>query len=304
MMATESMPLEIYENWEQVEKHPYITGDFIWTGMDYLGEAGIGHSNYDTARSFGMPWPWYVSWCGDIDILGNKKAQSYYHDVVWGRSELEMLVHEPVPQGKIENLSAWGWPLEYPHWSYAGAEGKQLAVRVFSRGDLVKLFLNGKLLGAKSVSGATKLIAVFNVPYAAGELKAVAFRNGQEIASKAFITPGAAFTLKVTPDRTSVVADRNELCYVNVEVTDEQGKLVPDAVLPLTVDLEGPAELIAAGNACPDCMCSLTNADFKTWQGRGLIILRPTLATGKVILKVSSPGIKEATTQIDVVISK
>jgi beta-galactosidase len=304
MMATESFPFEIYENWEQVKKHPYVIGDFIWTGMDYLGEAGIGHSNYDTTRNFGMPWPWYVAWCGDIDIIGNKKAQSYYHDVVWGRSELEMLVHEPIPVGQKENVSGWGWPLEYPHWSFGGAEGKELAVRIFSNGDHVKLFLNSKMVGEKSISVATKLIAVFNVPFAAGELKAVAFRDGKEIATKIFTTPGVAFTLKLVSDRTSVTSDRNELCYVNVEVIDEKGNLVPDAVIPLSVTLAGPAELLAAGNACPDCMSSHTSPEFKTWQGRGLIILRPTLSAGKVLLKVSSPGIKEATAHVEVVIPK
>jgi beta-galactosidase len=304
IIATESFPFEIYENWEQVKKHSYVIGDFIWTGMDYLGEAGIGHSNYDTTRSFGMPWPWYVAWCGDIDITGNKKAQSYYHDVVWGRSELEMLVHEPVPDGKKENVSGWGWPLEFPYWSFAGAEGKEVAVRVFSTGDRVKLFLNDRQVGEQPVLESTKLTAVFNVPYLAGELKAVAMRAGKEIATKIYTTPGAPASLKLIADRSTVAPDRNDLCFVNVEITDEKGNLVPDAVLPLSITLNGPAELIAAGNACPDCMSSLTSQEFKTWQGKGLIVLRPTLSTGKVILKVSSPGIKEATTEVEVMISK
>jgi len=303
-MATESFPFEIYENWEQVKGHPYVIGDFIWTGMDYLGEAGIGHANYDTARSFGKPWPWYVAWCGDIDIIGNKKAQSYYHDVVWGRSDLEMLVHEAIPAGKKENVSGWGWPLEYPHWSFAGAEGKELEVRVFSNGDRVKLFLSDKLVGEKQVSGSMKLTAMFNVPYLAGDLKAVAFRDGKEIATKIYTSPGAPSSLKLVADRSTVAADRNELCFINIEVTDENGNLVPDAILPLSLTVEGPAELLAAGNACPDCMSSLTSPKFKTWEGKGLIVLRPTLSTGKVILKVSSPGIKEATTQVDVMIAK
>jgi beta-galactosidase len=100
------------------------------------------------------------------------------------------------------------------------------------------------------------------------------------------------------------VADRNELCFINIEVTDDKGDLVPDAIIPLSVSIEGPAELLAAGNACPDCMSSLTNPEFKTWQGKALIVLRPTLSTGKVKLNVSSPGLKDARVEVEVLIYK
>ena len=108
MMGTESVPLEAYENWQQVVNNPWMIGDFVWTGMDYLGETGIGHTQYLTEKDkdvFAMTWPWFNAWCGDIDITGNKKPQMYCKDVIWGNSPLEMNVHAPVPEGKTEKIS-------------------------------------------------------------------------------------------------------------------------------------------------------------------------------------------------------
>ena len=96
MYGSETFPKFAWENWEMVKRHSYVFGDFVWTGMDYIGESGIGHNDFIDEQSrqqisFLKPWPWYVSWCGDIDILGNKKPQSHYRDVLWGESKLEVM---------------------------------------------------------------------------------------------------------------------------------------------------------------------------------------------------------------------
>src|SRR5690606_36982740 len=101
------------DNWAKVKSLPWVIGDFVWTGMDYIGEAGIGHSILDQkAEGNLLAWPWYNAWCGDIDITGIKKPQSYYRDVVWGRSKLEIALRPPVPNGSTEIISRWGWPRE------------------------------------------------------------------------------------------------------------------------------------------------------------------------------------------------
>jgi beta-galactosidase len=88
MMGTESVPKEAFQNWNLVEKHPYIIGDFVWTAMDYLGESGIGHTSCENEKGNQLrPWPWFNGYCGDIDLIGEKKPQSYYRDVVWRRSK-------------------------------------------------------------------------------------------------------------------------------------------------------------------------------------------------------------------------
>src|SRR5476649_2303144 len=115
MMGTESYAMDIYDYWKQVEKNAWVIGDFVWTAMDYLGETGVGNAHYnDNPGRVGLlPWPWYNGFCGDIDICGFKKPQLYYRDVVWKNSMLEMAVHAPLPEGKREVVSYWGWPNEW-----------------------------------------------------------------------------------------------------------------------------------------------------------------------------------------------
>ncbi|MDI1251328.1 MAG: glycoside hydrolase family 2 TIM barrel-domain containing protein [Lacunisphaera sp.] len=132
MMSTESYPKDMFEIWSLVEQHPWIVGDFVWTSMDYLGEAGIGSSarqgekaNY-AFGSYSRTWPWTNAWCGDIDILGGKKPQSFYRDVVWRRSQMEIAVAMPDPAGRKEVITAWGWRSELPSWTWPGEEGKKL----------------------------------------------------------------------------------------------------------------------------------------------------------------------------------
>ena len=101
---------------------------------------------------FSMPWPWFNSWCGDIDLIGDKKPQSYYRDVVWRRSKIEIAVHAPLPDTCKEKISYWGWPDEQQSWTWPGNEGKKLSVNVYSRSPLVRLELNGKIIGEKTNS--------------------------------------------------------------------------------------------------------------------------------------------------------
>jgi beta-galactosidase len=183
MMTTESFPKDLFNYWAAVEKHPYVIGDFVWTAMDYLGESGIGHAGLDHPKyEWNQPWPWFNAFCGDVDLCGFKKPQSYYRDVVWKRSPLALAVHAPVPAGRTEKFSDWGWPDEHQSWTWPGQEGKPLKVAVYSRCENVRLELNGKIIGEQPVTEATKLTAHFEVPYAPGELRATGFSGGKAVA--------------------------------------------------------------------------------------------------------------------------
>ncbi|MGA1997573.1 MAG: glycoside hydrolase family 2 TIM barrel-domain containing protein, partial [Bryobacteraceae bacterium] len=192
IMGTESFPIEAFENWKLIEEHPYIIGDFVWTGMDYLGEIAIGCAQLNQPSMFDVPpdllppgltlpapgamtpaggpanpladffpagtsfltldYPWFNAYCGDIDITGETKPQLWYKRVVWGLDKLEMAVQRPVPEGRQEQIGMWGWSDELKSWTWPGYEGKTIRVRVSSTGDRVRLLLNGKDLGAKAVS--------------------------------------------------------------------------------------------------------------------------------------------------------
>jgi beta-galactosidase len=296
MMGTESYPKDFFEFWTLVEKHPYISGDFDWTAMDYFGESGIGHSTLSNEKdSFLMPWPWHDAWCGDIDVCGFKKPQSYYRDVVWRRSQIEMAVHTPVPAGVWEQVSGWGWPDETRSWNWPGQEGKPLQVAVYARCDRVRLELNGKIIGEKPVSAATKLTAKFDVPYQPGELRAVGLVGGKPVASTTLRTAGEQKAIRLTADRSTIRADRNDLSYVTVEVVDRNGNRVPNAAIPIHFTTTGAGELAATGSSAPTDTASFHMPLRTTYQGRCLVILRPKGGPGKITLKAEADGLKTAT---------
>jgi len=296
MIGTESFPKEAFENWQMVEKLPYVLGDFVWTAMDYLGEAGLGNAivaNKDASPTFSPGWPWYNANCGDIDICGFKKPQSYYRDVVWKISNLEMAVHAPVPENIQEMVSYWGWANEQQSWNWASSKGKPLKVNVYSNYPEVRLELNGKVIGTKPVSADSKLTATFEVPYEAGELKAIATKDGRDVESKILKTSGKAAKIRLTADRQTIRADRNDLSYITVEVTDEAGQLVPDANLPIDFKIEGAGELAGVENGNPTDMKSFQSPKVTSFNGKCLVILRPSGSSGKIKLTAESGGLQK-----------
>jgi beta-galactosidase len=329
MMTTESMPIDMFTIWSRIEKSPWIVGDFVWTGMDYLGESGIAHGRIGKEKveyaqgfgdmGFGRVWPWFNAWCGDIDIIGNRKPQSYYRDVVWNRSLLEIAVHTPVSDNQKEIVSPWGWPSEIPCWTWPGEEGKTMQVSVYTRCTSVQLMLNGKMIGEEKVTTDQKvkeyssiisimkgvvpdlpLMVNFEVPYSSGELKAIGYLDGKEVTTKVLKTTGAPQKLVLTPDRKSIRADRNDLAYVSVEVADESGNLIPNAEVPVNFEISGAGELAAAGNGSPNQMASFQQPSFRTFRGKALIIVRPFVKSGKIILTAESNGMVSETVNIDV----
>jgi beta-galactosidase len=298
MLGTETFAKEALENWNMVEKHPYIIGDFVWTAMDYMGETAIGHTLYqpiaekDSTKAV-LPWPWFNAWCGDLDLTGFKKPQSYYRDIVWRNRAVAMAVHSPVPDGMKETVTNWGWPDEHQSWSWAGAEGKPLQVRVFTRSNLVRLELNGKLVGEQQIPDST-VTANFTVPYQPGVLKATSFDDGKPTGSVELITAGKPFRLRLTADRQTIKADRNDLSYVTVEVLDEAGHVVPSAVIPVSFELSGAGILAGLGNGNPTDLSSFQSIQKSTFNGRCLAIIRPEGNAGTIKLKATAPGLKVA----------
>lgn len=299
MYGSESYAKDAFEYWSLVEKHPYVIGDFVWTAQDYLGESGIAHAVLDNQPNpFFMSWPWHNAWCGDLDLCGFKKPQSFYRDVVWRESPLEMVVHTPIPAGRHEVLSWWGWPDQRQSWNWAGHEGQPLEVSVYSRCERVRLELNGELLGEKPVSEETKLTAKFTVPYAAGKLRAVGLIDGKQVAEKVLRTSGEPKSLKLTVDRSNIAADRNDLAFVTVEVVDDRGQRVPDAEVLIRFQVSGPGELAAQASGSPNQPASFRASECATFQGRCLAILRPAGSPGEIRLRAKVEGLESGTVQV------
>ncbi|MBN1185195.1 MAG: DUF4982 domain-containing protein [Bacteroidales bacterium] len=292
IMGTETLPAEALENFDIAEKHPFVIGDFVWTAMDYLGEASVGRAYYDKRQSNRpiMGWPWFNAWCGDIDLIGQKKPQSYYRDVVWRNLPITMAVHEPIPEGMVENLSRWGWPQEWQSWTWPGTEGTSLIVRVFSRAPMVRLILNGKMVGQQAIAD-TSITAVFDVPYQPGTLKAVNVENGKETAAFELKTAGIPHAIKLIADRSNIEADRNDLSYITVEIIDKDNQLVPNVEIPISFSIEGVGEIASVGNASPKDVASFHKNERNTFNGRCLVIVRPKGNAGVIKLTATSKGL-------------
>jgi beta-galactosidase len=307
--GTESFPRDALENWRLIEAQPYIIGDFVWTGMDHLGESAIGHTAYIDSnadpKTTGLkdweplPWPFWVNWSGDLDLIGNKKPQSLYRDVVWRRSPLEILVHEPVPAGKKEKVGAWGWPAELPTWNWPGHEQKPLEVTVYSRAGLVRLELNGRTIGEQSIDQAKSITAKFTVPWEPGVITAKAIENGTVVAVKELRTTGAAKRLRATAETVRAPAARSSLVFVPIEILDETGAVVPNAAVDLTATVEGEAELKAFGSANPEDPQSFLDNRATSFRGRALAILRSTGKPGKAQIRLSASGLEPISLSVD-----
>ena len=202
-----------------------------------------------------------------------------------------MAVHSPIPAGMKEVVSMWGWPDEQQSWNWSGSEGQKLQVNIYSNYPEVRLELNGKVIGTKQVSPETKLTATFEVPFEAGELKAIALKDGKDVETKILKTTGKPAKIKLIADRSELKASRNDLVYVTVEVVDENDNLVPNANLPIQFNVEGTGELAAVENGNPADMKSFRTPQVTSFKGRGLVILRPAGTSGEIKLKAESSGL-------------
>jgi beta-galactosidase len=307
MIGTETNTPLALENYEMVRKHPYVIGYFVWTGTDNLGEAGRGipqlrdiipdsGNSQSAGGSFSREsWPVFTNYQGDIDLIGNRKVPSYYQHVVWGKSKVEMFVHCPVPEGKIEITSSWGFPDELKSWNWSGHEGEKFQVHVYSRSQLVRLELNGRMVGEQTIDTSASVTATFEVPYEPGTLIARCYDNGRETASQALKTTGRPKAVRLIADRTRIRADRNDLSYVRAEIIDSEGNIVPDAdEIMVNFEVTGNGKVAGTGSGNPGDMSSFQQPLKKAYQGICLAIIRPGKARGKIRVRATADGLKDA----------
>ncbi len=311
MAGTETNPPLALENYEIVKRLPYVIGYFVWTATDNLGEAGRGMPQLrniipDTNKLQGTgggfnrdAWPVFTNYQGDIDLIGNKKVPSYYHHVVWGKSKVEMFVHRPVPEGKTEVTSNWGFPDEMKSWNWAGQEGKKLTIHVYTRSPLVKLELNGRIVGEQNTEPGKSITATFEVPYEPGRLVARCFENGKETAAQTLETTGEPKAIRLVADRTKISADRNDLSYVMAEIIDSDGNIVPaaDDIL-VTFDIDGKGELAGVGSGNPEDLSSFQQPEKKTFHGICMAVIRPESKSGRIYVRASAKGLRGASLTI------
>jgi len=309
-LSTEYLPSAALENWDETEKYPWFLGGFCWTAMDYIGEAGIGKPLLvpevqklpKGLMGMGMfykdSWPVFNADCGDLDLTGNPKAASFYKNVVWRNSQIEMLVHRPIPAGMKEFVAPWGFPDELKCWTWPGQEGKMMQVNVYTRSKTVKLELNGKVIAEQNVPDGS-ITATFNIAYQPGTLVAKAFDDGKETGASTLSTVGKPVAIRLVADRRTINANQNDLSFVSVEIIDDKGNIVPSVDdVDVTFQLSGKAMIIGLGNGNPSDMTSFQQSHKTVYEGKALAIIRPTGSKGLATLSAAATSLKPGYVQI------
>jgi beta-galactosidase len=304
IFCSESFPSHVFESWQAAQDQPYVIGDFVWSGLDYLGEAAIGRV-FSPDEPVKQHWeaehfPWHGAYCGDIDLTGWRKPTSHYRNIVWDRGEkLYVSVIAPTPNNRPWGLGWWAVPTALPSWTWPGQEGKPLTVEAFSRYPAVRLYLNEKLIGEQPTTREQEFRAKFEVPYTSGTLKVVGVADGKEVETQQLVTAGDPHSIRLTADRKAIRADRQDLCFVTVEVVDAEGNLCPNTDHAIKFELEGPASIAAVGSGDLTSRESYQANPRRVFQGRGLVVVRSGDEARGLKLTANAEGLQSDTVSIE-----
>ena len=310
ILGSENFPKEIGYRWPFIEDHPYVIGEFTWTAWDYIGEAGIGKAVYidendptapkspwDLMPQYNSPFPWRTANDADCDITGHKLPQGAYRSVVWGNKETFLYSMHPDTFGKTELMSMWGFPAVLKNWNYAGYEDKKVELVVYSCAEEVEVLVNGESIGRKKICMDKPMpySVRFETEYKPGKVEAVSFCDGKEISRDVLVTAEAPAEIRLTANKQEMKADGHDLIYVEIEILDANGNLVPDAELNLKAELTGDAVLAGFGSGNPITEDDYTDDMTASYRGRAMAILRSDYSKGEAQLVISSDTLKSET---------
>ncbi|HAH23199.1 MAG TPA: beta-galactosidase [Prolixibacteraceae bacterium] len=249
-----------------LDQHPFVAGEFVWNGFDYLGEP----TPYYSSRS---------SYSGIIDLAGFKKDRFYLYQSHW------------LP----------GLPMVHilPHWNWPERVGQVTPVHVFTSGDEAELFLNGKSLGLKKKQPYEYRLRWDSVKYEPGELKVVAYKNGKKWAENQVKTTGNPMKLEASADRESIKADGKDLSFITVKITDRDGLTVPRSNNRIDFYIEGPGEIVATDNGDSSNMESFISNEREAFNGLALVIIRSKKGkSGSITVTAKSIGLENTMVKI------
>jgi beta-galactosidase len=275
-----NVSLEVEQMQKFIQTYDYVSGDFFWTGIDYLGEAR---------------WPSRVATSGVLDTCGFRKDAYYLYQSLWTSTPMLHL---------------------FPHWNWKGHEGEIVQVTCYTNCDTVELFLNGKSFGVKGyefprvgmagrygnypararvVQTTADLHLSWDVPYEAGTLRAVGTRDGQVAQTVEVSTTGDPAAIRMTADRGAIDMSWRDVAHVTVEVVDRQGRVVPDAANGIAFSLDGPGRIVGVDNGRPDSSESYQGNQREAFNGLALVLLQAAESPGTMRLTASSASLGGAT---------
>ncbi len=275
--------IDVEQLWKFVKTYDYVAGDFMWTGIDYLGESR---------------WPGKGASAGVIDTCGFKKDGFYFYQSQWtGKPVLHV----------------------FPHWNWKGKEGQFVPVTCYTNCDTVELFLNGKSVGLKGYAfprlgmegrygnypararvprTTADLHLEWDVPYEAGTLKAVGTKDGKVVSTVEVMTTGEPAAIGLSVDRANIMADRRDVAHIAVQILDGQGRVVPTADNEVTFEIAGEGKLIGLDNGDPQSHEDYKSNRRRAFNGLCLAILQATAKAGQIRVTANAPGLQAAAVTI------
>lgn len=271
IVGSETTPPDIDILWEKVKRIPQLLGDFTWTGWDYIGETGVGHTNYEGKSEFSVAYPGYLAYCGDIDITGYRRPMSYLREIVFGlRKKPYISVQNPKYYGTPAKTTAWAEPETVESWTWSGYEGKPIKVVVYSCDEEIALFVNGRETERKKVE---RNRAVFETIYERGEISASGYNGGILSESYSVKTADDKMRLDIRISKTEMKA-KDEISFLEMQIIDANGITVMDADSPVKVTISENAEIIGFGTGNPNSCGNFFDDTHTTFNGRALAIVR------------------------------
>lgn len=272
ILGTETFCADAYRFWERAKQHPALIGDFVWAGMDYLGEAGIGAWEYKAyAPDFNHGPGWITAGSGRLDITGRSGGELLYTRVAFELDELGLAVVPALGRRQAHSPSAWKLTNAIPSWSFSGHEGQSATVEVYTRAASAALYVNGKRVAQKKRGRDCRI--VFKAVYQPGVLEARAYdAHGRELARTALKTAADDTRLTLLPEEKAVT--QGGLCYVRIRYTDAAGIIKPLVRGRVHVRVEN-GMLLGLGHACAYNQESYLSDSTDTYYGEALAIIRP-----------------------------
>ena len=270
ILGSETFCSDAYQFMEMAKDEPRLIGDFVWAGMDYLGEVGVGSWEYsDYAETLEHEVGWITAGSGRIDLVGNLLAEAEYTKVAFGIEDKPVIAVRPVNHTHDKHSpSAWKMTNAITSWSWHGFDGGDAVVEVYSREPYAELFVNGKSVGKKK--RGRNCLFMFHTKYQSGEIEVKTYgKNGNVTGENKLVTAGMETVLKAEAEE-----PYGNLVFVNLSYTDQNGILKPLEKHTISLKVEN-GELVALGNACPFNKQGYLDDKTETYWGKALAVIRP-----------------------------
>ena len=286
ILGSETFCNDAYKFRELAKQEPRLVGDFVWAGMDYLGEVMVGSWEYaDYAETFDGGPGWVSAGSGRIDLTGKPLGEALYTRVALEADNGPYIAVCPVNHtGDRHSPSAWKMTNAMPSWSWTGCEERKANVEVYARAARVELVLNGHTVGSKTLKN--DCLARFSIPYESGTLEAVSYDAADHEMARCKLQ-SAGGTTRLTLDAEEPTVKPGHLCYVRLRYTDENGITKPLARGSIQVQVRG-GTLVGLGSACPFNKHSYLDSETDTYYGEALAIVR--MGDGDAMTIAASDG--------------